>query len=125
MYTVEKIKTNDVAPDGQAIWLVLVRDYKGHVTHTDYCYECDLDRMFAEFEEAFQTIPDPGEIVLLNGAAVHNFAFYLTEQEVKQCCQDCNYQYLDPDGTLWEMLPRRIVKEESRPVCTPDGSIAG
>ena len=111
MYTFEKIKTNNIGPDGLPIWEVVIRDRNGHaVHHADCCYTHDLDLVMAEFQTACQTISDPWEIKMVHGDTVRDFAFYLTEQEAKECCKEADYHYLDPDGIDWRMVPRRIAK---------------
>ena len=53
MYTFEKIKTNNLGPDGLPIWEIVVRDCNGHAVHTDCCYDSDLDRMTDELKAEF------------------------------------------------------------------------
>lgn len=108
MYTIEKVKTNDLDPTGLPIWEVIIRDYNGHAVHHDCCYTCDLDRMIEELQVSFQDIPDPWCVKMSSGGGtVYTYASCLTEQEACDLASYYNHEYVDEHGFVWELYAER------------------
>ena len=108
MYTIEKVKTNDLDPIGLPIWEVIVRDYNGHAVHHDYCYTCDLDRMVEELQTSFRDIPDPWCVKMSSGGGtVYTYADCMTEQEARELVEYYHHEYVDENGFVWELYAER------------------
>lgn len=105
MYTFEKIKTNNLGPDGLPIWEVVVRDMNGHVSHADYCYEYDLDRIINELQDEFSVPVEPVTIKMSSGGGtVRDFATLRTFQEAIELGNSYDWVLVDENGFVWELF---------------------
>lgn len=104
MYTVETNRTGDIGSNGQPIWEVIVRDMKGHAVHSDFCYECDLDRMLAELLTIEE--PEPGAectIRMSVGSVTRYFMTLPTLREANEVGNQYDWEFTDENGIVWQL----------------------